>query len=119
MAPQQGRAAGRDQHQRGGRGRCPAPVPEQRRSSGSRCPDQSDAPAQVRRGFGNRLLGQGPREVLLQRELALAPRAGAQVLPDGARLVQGQLAVGERGNPFPQARMLEGSFGHVATPRFI
>src|SRR3989449_3762183 len=97
-----------DQGHRGGCGRRPASVPEDSAPPRVGSADLLDAPAPVSRRPANGLLSERPREVLLQRQLAPAARASAQVLPDDATLIGGKLAVGECGNQPQEPRMFEG-----------
>src|SRR5439155_22711593 len=119
MAAAQRRAGDADQHQRGGRGRCPASFPEESAPSRSWRSDPLDAPAQAGRSSARGLLGERPGEFLLQGQLAPAARATAKVCLDSAPLIGGQLAVGECGNQLLEPRMFEGSLSHdhVPTPR--
>src|SRR2546422_9499305 len=92
--------------------RRPASVPEESAPPRVGSADLLDAPAQVSRRRANGLLSERLREVLLQRQLAPAAPASAQVLPDDATLIGGKLAVGECGNQLQEPRMFEGGLSH-------
>src|SRR6267143_745479 len=117
-AEQRSSAGQTDQHQRGCRGRCPASLPEERSSPWRGGAHLLDAAAQRGRGSARGFRFERPGNALLQRQLALAPRAAPQVLLHEARLVWRQLAVRECGNQLLEDRVVESSRSHDAIPRF-